>query len=306
MANIRTISVENMLLEHDKVTNVTFDNDKNSPLYNGMKALAMEKKGNSHQISTFVSLELKDEYTEKLSLFDKLVLDAITTLYIDGKNQYMTSSMIFHVLVGDNNRRMSENFAADINSSIIRLISTIITIDASEEAQMYPQLKNFKYRAPIVPGVMAEAQLNGCIVSCVKVLETPPLFSYANMKNHISRISVDLIALPFSQKGRRGNKERLLLLHYLLRRIISLKSLSSKISYDTLYHELKIDDEEDPNRMRDRKFDLRQHTKKILDAWKNQQFGDILFTDYTEVKRSGIPCEIILNFKNIKNIVSKI
>ena len=294
MANIRTISVENMLLEHDKVTNVTFDNDKNSPLYNGIKALAMEKKGNSNQISTFVSLELKDEYTEKLTFFDKLVLEAITTLYIDGKNQYITNSMIFHVLVGDNHRQMSKNFAEDINASLIRLISTIITIDASEEAQMYPKLKNFKYRSPIVPGVMVEAQLNGHIASCVEVLKIPPLFMYANMKNHISRISMNLIALPFSKAGKE-NKDQLLLLHYLLRRIVSLKNLSSKINYDTLYHELHC---EESTALQ--KFYLRKKAKEILDAWKNQQFEDILFIGYEEIKKSGIPCEIILQFDYIK------
>lgn len=298
MINIRTVSVDNMLLEHDKITGIAFDDHKNSPLYEGMKALSMERKGNPTPVSTFVSLELKDEYTEKLTPFDKLVLEAITTLYIDGKNQFITNSMIFHVLVGDNNRLMSKNFAADINSSLIRLISTIVTIDASEEAQMYPKLKNFKYRSPIVPGVMVEAQLNGHIASCVEVLKTPPLFMYANMKNHISRISMNLIALPFSQSGKE-NKEQLLLLHYLLRRIVSLKNLSHKISYDTLYHDFHISDE-NPNRLKKKKYDLRQHAKKILDAWKNKQFCDIFFTGYEEIKKGGRPCEIILQFEYVK------
>ena len=294
MVNIRTISVDNMILEHDKITKVAFDNYKNFPLYEGMKALAMERKGSSNQINTFVSLELKDEYTEKLTFFDKLVLEAITTLYIDGKNQYITNSMIFHVLVGDNNRQMSKNFAEDINASLIRLISTIVTIDASEEAQMYPKLKNFKYRSPIVPGVMVEAQLNGHIASCVEVLKIPPLFMYANMKNHISRISMNLIALPFSKAGKE-NKDQLLILHYLLRRIVSLKTLSSKINYDTLYHDLHCEESSAKQ-----KFDLRKHAKKILEAWKNKQFDDILFIDYEEIKKSGVPSEIILQYEIIK------
>ena len=298
MVNIRTISVNNMILEHDKITKVAFDDNKNSPLYEGMKALAMEKKGSSSPISTFVSLELKVEYTENLTFFDKLVLEAITTLYIDGKNQYITNSMIFHVLVGDNNRLMSKNFAEDINSSLIRLISTIVTIDASDEVQMYPKLKNFKYRSPIVPGVMVEAQLNGHIASCVEVLKIPPLFTYANMKNQISRISMNLIALPFSKAGKE-NKDQLLLLHYLLRRIVSLKKLSAKINYDTLYNIFHISDT-NADRLKKRKFRLREHAKKILDSWKNQQFSNIFFKDYEEIKKSGKPCEIILQFEYIK------
>lgn len=294
MVNIRTISVDNMILEHDKITKVAFDDYKNSPLYEGMKALAMERKGSSNPINTFVSLELKDEYTEKLTFFDKLVLEAITTLYIDGKNQYITNSMIFHVLVGDNNRQMSKNFAEDINASLIRLISTIVTIDASEEAQMYPKLKNFKYHSPIVPGVMVEAQLNGHIASCVEVLKIPPLFMYANMKNHISRISMNLIALPFSKTGKE-NKDQLLLLHYLLSRIVSLKTLSSKINYNTLYHDLHCE-----KSTALQKFYIRKQVKKILDAWKKQQFGDILFIDYEEIKKSGVHSEIIFNFEIIK------
>ena len=294
MTNIRTISVDNMILEHDKITKVAFDDHKNSPLYEGTKAIAMEKKGSSSPISTFVSLELKDEYTENLTFFDKLVLEAITTLYIDGKNQYITNSMIFHVLVGDNNRRMSKNFAEDINSSLIRLMSTIVTINASEEAQIYPKLKNFKYRSPIVPGVMVEAQLNGHTVSCIEVLKTPPLFMYADMKNQISRVSMNLIALPFSKAGKE-NKDQLLLLHYLLRRITSLGKISTKINYDTLYHDLHSEENSALQ-----KFKLRERAKKILDAWKNQQFGDIFFIGYEEIKKSGIPCEIILQFEYIK------
>lgn len=294
MTNIRTISVDNMILEHDKITKVAFDDHKNSPLYEGTKAIAMEKKGSSSPISTFVSLELKDEYTKNLTFFDKLVLEAITTLYIDGKNQYITNSMIFHVLVGDNDRPMSKNFAEDINSSLIRLMSTIVTIDASEEAQMYPKLKKFKYRSPIVPGVMVEAQLNGHIASCIEVLKTPPLFMYADMKNQISRVSMNLIALPFSKAGKE-NKDQLLLLHYLLRRIVSLKNLSAKINYDTLYRDLHC---EESTALQ--KFHLRKQAKKILDAWKNQQFGDIFFIGYEEIKKSGIPCEIILQFEYIK------
>ena len=96
MVNIRTISVDNMILEHDKITKVAFDDYKNSPLYEGMKALAMEKKGSYSPINTFVSLGLKDECTEKIIFFDKLVLEAITTLYIDGKNQYITNSWRVH------------------------------------------------------------------------------------------------------------------------------------------------------------------------------------------------------------------
>ena len=117
---------------------------------------------------------------------------------------------------------------------------------------------------------------------------------YANMKNHISRISMNLIALPFSKTGKE-NKDQLLLLHYLLSRIVSLKTLSSKINYNTLYHDLHCE-----KSTALQKFYIRKQVKKILDAWKKQQFGDILFIDYEEIKKSGVHSEIIFNFEIIK------
>ena len=267
-----------------------------------MTALAMEKKGSTKPVNTFVSLTLGKEFIEKLTPFDQLVLEAITTLFIDGANQYITNSMIYHVLVGDSKRPMSQNYANDITESITKLISTIVEIDATGESEMYPKLKDFKYKSPIVPGVMAEATLNAHKASCLKVLEFPPLFMYANFKNHISRVSLKLLAMPFAESGRE-TKSLLVLLHYLAKRIISIKNLSAFVNYESMYMYLHIEDE-DPKRLKSKKFEVRKHSKKILDAWKNQMFGDIVFLGYEERKLGGIPVEIVLQYKKAKGVKS--
>lgn len=86
-----------------------------------------------------------------------------------------------------------------------------------------------------------------------------------------------------------------MLLYYLLRRIIALKSLQNKIKYETLYHEFGYD-----NAPRKNKFDLRKRAKAILDSWKGVIFGDIQLIDYTEEKDGKTPYEIILRYKLIK------
>ena len=51
--------------------------------------------------------------SERLNFFDRIVLDTITTLYIDGHNEYITPSMIFHVMVGRINKGLSSNYAKE-------------------------------------------------------------------------------------------------------------------------------------------------------------------------------------------------
>ncbi len=299
VVSINTSYVNNIILDLNKISNIAFNPEKNLALYKGnLQRIAMERKGSKKEINTLVSINFDSKAmkekglnihgTEKLAPFDKIVLDAVNTLYFEGHNEYITTAMVFHVMSGDINKRITPKYSENINNSLIKLLFTHITIEASEEAQMYPNLKDFKYDSTILPGDMVRAKLNGTEVACIHIYKTPPLYLYANHKNQISKVDIALLQKPFAE-GIHENQESMALLHYLLRRIVAVKSLSNAIKYETLYHELGKDDA-----TRKVKFLVRENAKKILDAWKGSTFGDIKFIDYAEKSLGKTPHEITL------------
>ena len=307
LVSVKTALLKTILIDLNKISQKAFNTDINTALYKDEPAkIAMEKKGTNKEINTFVSMNfdlakmtkegLSIIGTEKLTNFDKIILDAINSLFIEGHNIYITTQMIFHVITGDSEKRITPNYAEEINNSLIKLLFTHIVIKADEEAIMYPDLKDFEYHDTIVPGKMIKAKLNGTEVSCVCIRDIPPLYLYASKKNQISKVDLSLIKLPFT-KGTKESKEDITLLHYLLKRIIALKSISHYIKYDTIYNELGY-----PDATPKKKFNIRKKTKEILDSWKGSLFEDIEIIDYKEIKEGQIPKEIIINFKIHKDI----
>ena len=304
--NVKISSVDHIILDLNKISQVAFNSEKNNVLYqDSLKKIAMEKKGSNKEINTLVAINfdfnklrekgLSIHGNEKLTPFDRIVLDAITTLFVDGQNKYISTNMIFRIMTGDKNRRISPNYAEEINNSIAKLMCSQIIIKANEEAIMYPKLKNFEYRSSILPAEMAKAKLNGTEIACIRVDREPPLYLYANHKNQISKIELALIQKPFEGKIHE-NKESLTILYYLVRRIIALKrNMSHIIKYETIYNELGYNDA-----TRLKKFRIRECVKKILDAWKGLNFGDISFIGYTEKISEKKAHEIILIYKIIK------
>jgi hypothetical protein len=304
LVNIKTSAISKMLLDLNKISQKAFNTDVNIALYQGTPTkIAMERRGSNREINTLVAINFDSDGmtekgltisgTKKLTQFDRIILDAVNSLVIEGHNQFITTQMIFHVITGDINRRITPNYAQEINNSLTKLLFSHITIKANEEAVMYPQLKDFEYHDTIIPGRMVKAILNGTEVACIQVDREPPLYLYAKYKNQISQIDLSLIKLPFAGE-KQENKEQMTLLYYLLRRIIALKSISNVIKYETIYHELGKDDS-----TRKVKFLIRESTKRILDSWKGSIFGDIEFTNYTEKILGKTPYEIILEYKII-------
>ena len=302
LVSVKTAVLREILIDLNKISQKAFTPDVNLALYDDepMK-IAMERRNTGKQINTFVSMnfdfiKMTEEGlsilgTEKLTPFDKIVLDAINSLYIEGHNEYITTQMVFHVITGDSERRISPNYAEEINNSFIKLLFTRIVIKADEEAIMYPALKDFSYHDTIVPGKMVKAKLNGTEVACIRVRATPPLYLYASKKKQISKVDIRLIGLPFA-KETKETQEDITLLHYLLKRVVALKSISNYIKYETIYSELGYS-----KATKQKKLKIRKRIKEILDSWKGSFFGDIEIIDFNELKDGQVPKEIVIKFK---------
>lgn len=302
LVKVKTAALKKILIDLNKISQRAFDTDVNLSLYQDEPIkIAMERKGTNKEINTFVSINfdfgkmteegLRIIGTEKLTQFDKIVLDAVNSLYTEGHNEYITTQMVFHVITGDIDRRITPNYAKEINNSLIKLLFTHIVIKADEEAIMYPELKDFQYHDTIVLGKMVKAKLNGTEVGCIHVRAIPPLYLYASKKNQISRVDLNLIKLPFARETKE-TPEDMALLYYLLRRILALKSISNHIKYETIYHELGHS-----NATKQKKLKIRKRAKEILDAWKGSFFGETEIVDYKEDKDGQIPEGITIKFK---------
>lgn len=271
--DIRTRRPTTFITPVDKVSNKAFEGGL---LYSPKPlAVALEKRGSKKPISTMVSLDF-DEIEKKgvqigsrkeLTTYDREVHDAITTLSIEGGNEYITGQMIYQTMVGDTNAKLNPKQAETISNSITKLMYSKLRIDATEEARAFG-FETFKYDGYVVPAERVTASINGTVVECVHLFRTPPLYEYASRKNQIGRVDIKLLNSPINK-----SEEVITLQGYLTRRVLAMKNgrLSPTIIYDTIYKQLEVSAASD-GALRKKKAKVREQAKKILDYWKTQRF----------------------------------
>ena len=278
---INTFYPVNFLAPTDKVSNLAFSNE----LTGGhIQQLAMERRGSKKQITTLASINFDNlngsvqiKGRKELTAYDREVHDAIITLFVDGGNEYITPQMIYQVMTGNPDAYLEKKQAEAISDSITKCMYSRLIIDASEEAKAYG-FDSFKYDGSLISGERVTASLNGTVVECLRILRTPVLYEYANKKNQIGRFDIKLLNSPINK-----TEEIITLQGYLYRRILSMKSspnLSKTIVYDTVYSQIEVKAASD-GALRKKKSKVRDHVKKILDYWKQEEF----IAGYVENKR---------------------
>lgn len=282
--NIKTRRPEKFLTPVDKVSNNAFGG---KPVFYSPKlvSVALERKGSKKQIDTMVSInfdEMKAQGVEiygskELTTFDREVHDAITTLAVEGENEFITLQMIFRTM--NPRAKLTPKQAEAISHSITKMMYSRLVIDASKEATAYG-FESFKYNGYLIPAEKVTASLNGNIVECIHLFRVPPLYDYADRKNQVGRVDIKLLDSPDISK----TEETIILQGYLLRRILTMKNPGNKqsnnIVYDTIYKQLEIDAPSD-GALRKKKADVRKKVKTLLDYWKKEKF----IKGYTENKK---------------------
>lgn len=278
---INTFYPVNFLAPTDKVSNSAFRNE----LTGGqLQQLGMERRGSKKQITTLAGINFDNlngsvqiKGRKELTAYDREVHDAIITLFVDGGNEYITPQMIYQVMTGNPDAYLEKKQAEAISDSITKCMYSRLIIDASEEAKAYG-FDSFKYDGSLISGERVTASLNGTVVECLRILRTPVLYEYANKKNQIGRFDIKLLNSPINK-----TEEIITLQGYLYRRILSMKSspnLSKTILYDKVYSQIEVKAASD-GALRKKKSKVRDHVKKILDYWKQEEF----IAGYVENKR---------------------
>lgn len=254
----------------DKITSLAFAGE----LAPQMGDFRMERYGSKKQITTMASIDFEAVNNsvqirgrKELNAYDREVHDAIVTLYVDGKNEYITPQMIYQTMTGDPKARLSPKQAEAISDSITKCLYSRVTIDAKEEAAAYG-FDKLKYDGSLISGERVTASLNGNIAECLHILKLPILYEYADKKNQVGRFDIKLLNSPINK-----NEEAITMQGYLYRRILSMKGskLSHTILYDKIYNQIGVE-AASQGALRKKKNKVRDRVREVLDFWTENGF----------------------------------
>lgn len=274
----------------DKVSNMLF----NGQLSKELQPLRMERQGRK-ELTTKVSIEfdeLKDIQLSNRNItpYDREVHDAIVSLYIDGRNAYITPLMVFRTMTGQPQGKLTDKIFKDISESIERCSRTRVYIDATKEVDG----KGYSIEQPIFKENLIYTRSisgthNGEAGEWIEIISTPVLYRYASSKNQIARMDIKLLNTPVNK-----SEETIILQGYLQRRILSMKgsNLSRNILYETVYKQLDIKMASAAS-LRNKQSKIRDTIKNILEYWKEESFIKD-FKENTGPRNSKISISIVL------------
>lgn len=269
----RTTNPEELIFSTSKLTREIFNGDQvktgKPQKINVQKANIAKKK----PVNTWVWIPI-DEMKEKgiidawrdFSQYDQEVLEAVTTLYVEG-NDYITESMIYDLLTGKPGCTLSKKQNKEIYDTLTKFMYTPIRIDSTQETKM--GWTPFKYDAPILPAERVTAIINGNEVSCIHLFRTPPLYEYSEPKKQLGRMKVRLLNTPIKK-----NPEVIAIQGYLYRQIIRMNrnpKQSRSIRYDSVLEAIGIKAKTD-GAFRKKTMKVRNNIRIILDYWKQERF----------------------------------
>ena len=271
VATVKSRKPKHFVSPIDKLAQTIFDSRKNSTLYSKPSVDVWVGDKNKTPVSITVSVDITEleKYISfsndtMLAPYNRAIHDAVISLY-DAGNTHFTPDMVYHFLNGNSrNDKAPEGFRKSLDEALTKLMRTIITIDAGEEAEAF-NLKDFQYKGYVLPLTYTRATINGQDCECWKILDRPPLLALAERKSQINRGEANLL-----NTGLNATHDNVVITHYLIEQILTMQNEHSDrnnvILYDSIYEYLGID-APNTNALKQRKLDIRKKVKAILDAW---------------------------------------
>ena len=254
-------------------------------------------KYHKRDIITYAALEInKDELKRqgveivgRLEPFDIEILTHAFTLYEIG-NEYMTFDMLYRQITNDTDAKLTPKMRMCISDSLAKLSATNVYINAEQEFDAGYNKKTL-YRGPLLPNEQMQeviVKLNGRFVKdCVHILGESMLYKYAESKNQITRIPVNMLYVP----GVNNTEENIVIKGYLMRFVADMRNskngIGNVIRYDTLFDYLGIDGE-NKQVLKVQKMRIHQTVRTILKTWKNNEY----IGDFQEIKEGIIIAKI--------------
>ena len=206
------------------------------------------------------------KYSKQIEIFDMAVMSAITSIYLAGtgkgkkyKSINITPQMVYKNLTGST-KRPSAKILKEINQSIEKQMTTVITIDYSDELKSYKmEIDGEKVTAGDITGMMLPALrkrvlAGGSWITGYEIIGTPILYTYANIFNQISSYPSEYLGLLTDKYS--DTKDRISIRYYLLNRILGAKNgkLEKTVYYKKIFEDLGLSNIEKTQQARHRKF----------------------------------------------------
>lgn len=203
----------------------------------GNISLAIDSNIGKKTVQTYFRInfdELPIEITKRLTPFDEQVYEAVSNLWLAG-NQYVSATMIYGV---HNTGTPASSDIDNIDNSLSKMMAAQINLSNEQEALVshYPL---FVYDGSMLPMERQRCYINGRLVeSAIHIFREPPCFSYARQRGQITTIDQKQAMIPLNK-----SEKNLILSRYLLRIIGAAKTgaIKNKITYDTIFQEIGID-----------------------------------------------------------------
>ncbi len=219
-------------------------------------------------ITNKIALSFNESTIEKLTSFDKEVMDAVATLA--PLNNVISASSIFRIISGKIDGAVNKGQRENIDKSMERCRKYLIEIDlTSEYLQASPHekgnLSHLKYSGYLINfSKIDKAAKNGSNYY-YKILEMPPIFRLAESIGKVSSFPLMLLDTPVQK-----TEQVIVTQGFLLREIDDMKKQireSNFIDWEDLYRIADVTDG-----IRQHKARLRDYVGQILSYWKIKGF----------------------------------
>ena len=177
------------------------------------------------------------------SEFDQQIQEAVVSLMVAG-NECISDHMIYKTLTQSGGHTTPPRWAQSIQNSMYKFSSVYITVRFDEIIKYFPELKNMNSEEYADASGTVRTKLlmfseiirktkNGSNVCVYKMLETPILYTLANMKRQVGSIPIKAL----ESDKLKNTPENTVLKNYLLKRIDQMKKgkLSNDILFETIY-----------------------------------------------------------------------
>ena len=218
-----------------------------------------------------------------LTNYDKSIINGVVS-FLESGNSSFTVPMLYHAMTGKENPTVDDGLVEDIKAKLDTMRRLSINIDLTEEIKAHMIQKNvvgenevesFTIDGYLLPLNKYTGVVNGKRSEMYQIIDTPPLHSYAKMKNQISTVSIDLLKAPLN-----NNATTIPLKTYLLGRIEAMKNQNNKIMRDKILYESVYRELGDIDSDKKRKKRIRDYTEIILTHFVNMKY----ITKYEVIK----------------------
>lgn len=202
-----------------------------------------------------------------LTNYDKSIINGVVSIMESGNSSF-TVPMLYHAMTGKENPTVDDGLMEDIKAKLDTMRRLSINIDLTEEIKAHMIQKNvagendlesFTIEGYLLPLNKYTGIVNGKRSEMYQIIDTPPLHTYAKMKNQISTVSIDLLKAPLN-----NNATTIPLKTYLLGRIEAMKNQNNKIMRDKILYESVYRELGDIDSDKKRKKRIRDYTETIL------------------------------------------